>query len=50
MKDRKDYRPLDLTIMRNNISDIKSPTPVLINKNYLINFQSPKARINRNDV
>jgi hypothetical protein len=32
MKNRKDYKPLDIMIMNNNISDLKTPTPVLINR------------------
>ena len=50
MKNRKDYRPLDLMIMKNNISDQKSPTPVLITREDFSNFNSPKTKNHRNDV
>jgi hypothetical protein len=50
MKNRKDHRPLYLMLIKNNISDIKSPTPVPINRDDFSNFNSPKTKNYRNDV
>lgn len=50
MKTRKDHKTLDLMILKNNLTDITSPTPMLIGRDDLSNFNSPKAKFNRNEV